>query len=123
VVEENSLQQKRNIAQTGNRALLNLKPLWSLELAVDQRNIDLQREAFVDLITADELRDRTVQVLAGRIWNFVSIILKRSKPSELLAYRAIPASSPPWQSRGLRLRYRIELRRETTTEIARATIR
>ena len=41
VMEENRFKQKGHITKTGDCAALNFESLWSLELAVDQRDVDL----------------------------------------------------------------------------------
>jgi hypothetical protein len=60
------------------------------------------------------LRDRAVEILAGRIWNFVTFKLQGSEMGELLADAGVET-----RVRGLHLRLG-DLRRETTAKIARA---
>ena len=67
VMKHYRFEQKRNIAEAGFRSAIDGETFRPFELAVDERNVDLEREAAVNLVTGDELSDRTVLVLPGWI--------------------------------------------------------
>src|SRR5205807_7616897 len=85
------------------------------EFAVDKRRVKLHREAIVNSVPDDALRDRTFQSLPGGIGNVTIVKLKRAEMGELLGDSGIE----PAQGNFL-LRHRFHLRGVATAKIASA---
>jgi hypothetical protein len=64
VVECEQVSDQRQIAGADRVAALEEAVLEATERARDERNVQLQPEAFVPLVAEHELRDRAVEVLA-----------------------------------------------------------
>src|SRR5581483_4060063 len=94
IMKNYSFEQKRHVTKSGNGALLNLEPFRSLKFAIDQWQVDLQREPAVELITGNDLCDGAVEILPGWIRHFLSVQLQRSKAGELLANGSVPSPGP-----------------------------
>ena len=94
VMEDDRLQQKRNITQTGNRTTIDLETFRPFELAINKWHVHLQCESAVHVVTGDKLRNRAVQVLPGRICDFAPIHLNGRKTSELFADCTVPPGQP-----------------------------
>src|SRR5213595_1546418 len=81
---EHSLGQKRDVAEPAHGSFVDGKALRSPEIAVNKRPVKLHREAIVNSVAEDELRDRTFQSLSGGIGNLTIVELKRAEIGELL---------------------------------------
>ena len=95
-VVEYNLAQQRNITEPRLGSIIDRESFRSSKSAVDQGNVHLQGKATIKGIAADELRDRTVKVLPGRIGYFGSVELERSEMSELLGNGAIESANIRW---------------------------
>src|SRR5438445_6743302 len=87
-------KQKRDVAKTGDRTTVNRKTLRPFELAINQRDVQLQSKSRVNLISSHELRNRAVLILAGGICDFASVDLDGPEASELLADGCVPSGHP-----------------------------
>ncbi len=65
----------------------------SSELAINQREVELNANAISKVVTREYLRDRTVDVLVNGVWNFMAVLLQRSKVSELFGEAAEKTSA------------------------------
>src|SRR2546423_14877994 len=84
IVEQNAFQKERDVAKSGFCSTINRETFRPLKFAIDKRKIELEGKPIADVVTADELRDRTVFVLADRICYFATVNLKGAEISKLL---------------------------------------
>jgi hypothetical protein len=118
MVKKNGFQQERYVAETGLGAAINRKTLWSFKLPINQRNVELQREPIVQAVAGDELSDRAIFILTGRVRDLAAVDLNGSEMGELLAHGRIPALGP-WKQRRRRFhcRHRFQLRSVATAQV------
>ena len=67
VTKRHHFQQEGNVAETALGSAIDRKAFRPFEFAIDQGNVELKRETVIDRIASDELRDRAILVLTGRI--------------------------------------------------------
>src|ERR1700748_1435764 len=118
MVIREKFSEKRNIAEAGFRPAIDRKTFRPLEGTIDKRQVDLESEPRIEIVPRHELRDRAVQVLAGRIVDFLPVELKRAEVSELLRDRKIDVLVECRNVSGIRAGF--ELRRIAPAQIAAA---
>src|ERR1700736_5398648 len=91
VMEQNGFQKERDVAESGFCSAIDRQAFRPFELAINERNVDLKSKTVGNRVASNDLRDRTVFVLAGRISHFAPIDLHRPEMSELLAHRGVPS--------------------------------
>src|SRR5438067_4082035 len=112
---KHSLGQKRDVANPEHVPFIDGKAFRPTEFAVNKRPVKLQREAIVNSVADDELRNRTFQSLPSRIGNLMVIELKGAKMGELLGDGGVE----PGQGNFF-LRHRFHLRGVAAAKIASA---
>ncbi|MGI8438121.1 MAG: hypothetical protein ACR2NX_14690 [Chthoniobacterales bacterium] len=86
--------QQRGVAQPSFGAVFDRESFRARIRAIDERHVDLQQKARRDRVAGDQLRDRAVQMLIGRVRHFAAIELQRTEVSELLGHGKVGAVQP-----------------------------
>src|SRR2546422_9593691 len=102
---DDGLGQKRDVTYPAHVPFVNAEAFWAPEVAVNKGRVKLHRQAIVNSVAEDELRDRTFQTLPSGISNLTVVELKRAKMGELLS----DGSVEPGQGNFL-FRHRFHLR-------------
>src|ERR1700675_2216510 len=121
VMEQNGFQKERDVAKSGLCSTINREAFRSFKFAVNERNVDLKSETVVDRVAGNDLCDRTVFVLTGRIRPFASVDLEGAEISELLGDGNVASRYPRCRCNGLDIRHRFDLRSVAAAKIAGAT--
>src|SRR5437773_10085203 len=80
------MAHERDVANTRLGSAIDFKTFGPLERAVNDRHVQLQADAIVEVVADECLRDRTVEVLADFVVYSMAIDLQRPEVSELFGH-------------------------------------
>jgi hypothetical protein len=67
IMKHNALEQNRNVANPGLVSSIDRKSFRPFEFTINDRKIKLESETIIDAVTGNQLRNRAVFLLPGRV--------------------------------------------------------